>query len=76
VAGFGVTETMTDDVLFVINELVPLVEVRLVVLLVALFGVTVVVPFELCGKGSIEKAYCGKIKSAKNEKNTRDLAFM
>jgi hypothetical protein len=38
--------------------------------------VPVPVPFELWDGGSMEKAYCGKIKIAKNEKKSRDLVFM
>ena len=96
--------TVTEDVLFAIDELVLLGEIALVLLVfcdvlfaggvppvkdelldvepvgggfdVALFVLPLPVPFELGDGRSTEKAYCGKIRIAKNEKNTRDLVFM
>jgi len=96
--------TVTEDVLFAIDELVLLGEIALALLVfcdvlfadgvppvkdelldvepvgggfdVALFVLPLPVPFELGDGRSTEKAYCGKIRIAKNEKNTRDLVFM
>ena len=43
---------------------------------VALFVLPLPVLFELGDGRSTEKAYCGKIRIAKNEKNIKDLVFM
>jgi len=96
--------TVTEVVLFVIDELVLLGTVSLVLFVlcdvlfaggglpvkdelldvvtvgggldVALFVVPVPVTFELWDGGSMEKAYCGKIKIAKNEKRSRYFVLM